>query len=314
MAERLSHGANAEDRGRAATGVGERALLAHIQARSTDLGARFSHVVVGPGDDCAVIETKGGKCLLTVDQIVEGRHFTRALGVELIARKAVGRSISDLAAMAGRPLWGLATAAIPADFAEADALFDAMARWGRSWGAPLVGGDITSTDGPLLLTVTVGGVADHARGPVLRSTARVGDGVYVTGRLGGSLESGKHAAFIPRVDAAWALAEALGEELTAMMDLSDGLGVDGARLAAASGVRLELEAEALPVSACLDGAAWARALADGEDYELLFTSSREIVTAAGVEVTRVGRVASGSGCVIRAGGEWVDASGFGWEH
>ncbi len=297
----------------------ENELLKHIAARSADLSSVFPQVLVGPGDDCAVVQAGGERLLLTVDQVVEGRHFTRDLGLDLIARKAVARSISDIAAMGGRPMWGLATGALPADFGEGDALFDAMARWAKHWGAPLIGGDISTTDGPLLLTVTVVGSADASRGPVLRSGARVGDGVYVSGRLGGSLASGRHATFEPRIAVGSALVAALGANLTAMMDLSDGLGVDGMRLARASGVRLEIEAGALPVHedvvACRGAAAWKHALGDGEDYELLFTARGDVPTvAAGVQVTRIGQVVAGEGCVVRLDGAWVDASGLGWEH
>lgn len=296
-------------------------LLEHIYRRSGDLPARDPSVVAGPGDDCAVVRTTSGDLLLlTVDQAVEGRHFAPGTPVDLVARKAVARSVSDIAAMAGRPRWGLGTGLLPETYAEADALFDAMARWARHWGCPLVGGDIAtwgrSNDGRLALTVAVVGEAHAARGAVRRSGARPGDGVYVTGAIGGSLASGRHLRFEPRLREAWALAAALGDALHAMIDLSDGLGIDAARLAAASGARVRLEAGRIPLHT--GAGPWQRAIADGEDYELLFAAAdgaRVPAEAAGTAVTRIGTVVEGSGCVVvdQSGAE-TDASRAGWDH
>lgn len=322
-------------------------LLRLIRERSRDLGPG---VLLGPGDDCAVLDpavasgigggeggdSGGGVLLVTVDQVIEDRHFKGPLGaapadgggragaaaIEDVARKAVARSVSDIAAMGGRPLWALATGALPPRLSQtqADQLFEAMARWARHWGCPLVGGDIAllGNDGehPAVLTVTVIGAAHPARGPVRRDGARAGDSVYVTGRIGGSLASGRHLSFEPRVREGWWLAGTLGPTLHAMIDLSDGLGRDAARIAEASGARLEIGEAAVPMHAGYGPSN----LGDGEDYELLFTAApgADVPTACpetGTALTRIGRVVAGSGCVLVArDGSARDAASLGWDH
>lgn len=295
----------------------ESELLRLIRERSADLSGS-GPVVVGPGDDCAVVSLRG-ETLLTVDQLVGGRHYDpRTASIDDIARKAIARSVSDIAAMAGEPSMALATGALPEGFTDGDALFERMAHWARHWGCPLVGGDIAVTDGPMVLTVTVLGQAHAARGPVLRSGARAGDTVFVTDALGGALESGRHLSFEPRVREARWLADALGAELHAMIDLSDGLGRDAGRVAEASGVRIELDASALPLHEGVPG--WREALSDGEDYELCFavpspTGVPPVCPVSGVALTPVGRVVGGAGCVVRIpNGELIDASDLGWDH
>ena len=291
------------------------------------MAASFGLVEVGPGDDCAVVRvapspgaTGGGRLLLTVDQLVEGRHFDPATHVDLIARKAIARSISDIAAMAGTPAWALAAGVIPDGYPHADALFDSMHRWARHWGAPLVGGDIASAPkgSPLVLSVTVGGLPHSSRGPVTRSGARPGDEVWVTGRFGGSLASARHLKFEPRLrEAAW-LADTLGNNLHAMIDVSDGLGRDAGRIAAASSVRIEIESTRVPRHA--DVADAMRALADGEDYELCFTAAAGRLGSLRAPddlapVSMIGRVVSGAGCVtVDGAGGTQDVAELGWDH
>jgi thiamine-monophosphate kinase len=268
-------------------------LLQAIARASAGL-TRWPGVVVGPGDDTAVLDIPG-PLLITNDQLIEGRHIEppgHAAGpstaprsdttppddawLDRVARKAMARSVSDIAAMAGQPVAAVATAALPSargwDDETARRLFACMNRWAEFWGCPLVGGDIATTPGPLLLTTTVLGTPHPLRGPVLRSAARPGDTVWVTGALGGSLASGHHWSFTPRLHEAAALADALDDRLHAMMDLSDGLGLDSARLARASGVAIELDSALLPRNPGVDAdGGWAGALGDGEDYELLLT-------------------------------------------
>lgn len=252
----------------------ESQLLARIAARSAGLVAGPGwEVLVGPGDDCAVLRSdKGGLLLLTVDQLVEGRHFEPGTPTDLIARKAVARSVSDVAAMGGSPSWALATGLLPKGMAGADDLFDAMARWASHWHCPLVGGDLAShadASQPLTLTVTVGAAVPPDHAPVLRSGARPGDLVWLTGPIGGSFASGRHLTFEPRLEAGLA-ASRRNSGVTAMIDLSDGLGRDADRVARASGVRIEIDAHALPLHP--DAGDWRRAAAEGEDHELLITA------------------------------------------
>jgi thiamine-monophosphate kinase len=312
----------------------ESELLDHIAAASPGLSAAFPHVLIGPGDDCAVIASGGGgggaSLLLKVDQLVEGRHFQPLpfTPLELVARKAIARAISDIAAMGGRPMACTVGAVLPADFADAKALYDALDKWSRHWSCPLVGGDTatwaTAAHGPIVLSISVIGTPHPSRGPVLRSGADVGDAVYITGRLGGSLDPstghGRHLLFEPRlIEAAW-LCGTLGANLHSMMDLSDGLGRDGARMARASNVSLRLTAADIPLSA--EAGDWRNAAGDGEDHELLFTAPpsggaglpREC-PETGTPITRIGTVAPGHGIVITdEQGREHDASDMGFEH
>lgn len=314
----------------------EAELLRHIAARSSDLhgaASAFGRIELGPGDDCAVVLAgDGSRLVIGVDQVVCGRHFLPELlesdeGLNLVARKAVARAVSDVAAMGARPCWGLATGVLPAGFARADALFDAMAGWARRFHCPLIGGDIASLGdgaGPLSLTVTAaGGLAPGAE-PLRRSGARVGDVLWLTGPIGGSVASGWHLRFEPRVEAG--LAAAASGRVHAAIDLSDGLGRDAARVGEASGVVLELHAARLPLNHRCNG--WLDAASEGEDYELLlscapgpgplgaaapFQTLPELLGPVGV--VRACRPGEAPGAVIvDAYGLAHDAADLGWNH
>lgn len=293
-------------------------LLAHIARRSADLPSAFGAVVVGPGDDCAVLRAGPGMLqLLTVDQLVEGRHFASGTAASDIAHKLIARSVSDIAAMGGTPSWAMATGLLPRDFPHADSLFDCMSRSARGLGAPLVGGDIAVWDGALVLTCTVGGAPHAMRGPVLRAGAKPGDDLWVTGRIGGSLRGGRHMRFVPRVTIGTWLCDTLGPALRAMIDVSDGVGIDASRLAAASGVRAVIDLPRLPLHDDVSDAL--AAIGDGEDYELLFAAApgAAIPSSApdGTSLTRIGRFTPGAGCIaIDARGGEHDGATRGWEH
>lgn len=294
-------------------------LLSHVYRRSSDLERAFPWVEAGPGDDCAVVRVGQPRVLLKTDQLVEGRHFVPGTPVAMFARKAVTRPLSDLAAAAGRPLAALGAVVLPPAWRgeRANELFDALARTAREFSCPLVGGDIAMAEhGPLVLTISIVGEPHATRGPVGRRGALAGDGLYVTGRIGGSFGEGglgRHLTFEPRLPEARELADALGERLHAMMDLSDGLGIDAGRLARASGVRIEVDASAIPLAPGVAGLE--RAIRDGEDYELLFAACGEVPSVlAGTPVTRIGRVVAGSGAVLVTAGGAVEVSGQGWDH
>jgi thiamine-monophosphate kinase len=308
-------------------------LLSRIYDRSRDLSADFPQVLVGPGDDCAVVASPpGGQLLLKVDQLIEGRHFLRGTALDLIARKAIARAVSDIAAMAGAPTAALAAAALPRGFPQepANQLFDAASRWARHFGCPLVGGDIASfagADAPLSLTITIIGTPHTRRGPVLRSTALEGDAVYITGAVGGSFDKatggGRHLSFDPRLPEARWLADTLGPDLHAMMDISDGLGLDAGRMAEASNLSIELDAAAIPLAGAPGPDALFDAVAAGEDYELLFTTPAASVLPSfcpttGTPITRIGRCVPADGrprCTLRlTNGAQVDVSTRGWQH
>lgn len=278
-------------------------------------------MLVGPGDDAAVIRSPGGDVqLVTTDQLVEGRHFESGTDIDLIARKAIARAVSDIAAMGGRPDWALGTGVLPKDYAHANALFDAMHRWASHWGCPLIGGDIAShnaVDHPLTLSVSVGGMMPDGISPVLRSGAQPGDLLYVTGQIGGSFESGWHLRFEPRLEVgAWAASSGAH----AMMDLSDGLGRDTHRIAAASGVRIELDATNLPTSHRCEH--WRQAVSEGEDYELLIAlDPKHAIDDCPMQLLGpIGQVRAreddqpAGALVFDAYGESHDASTMGWDH
>lgn len=299
-----------------------------LHAALARLGPWPSHVLVGPGDDCAVLAAPTGPMLATVDHVIAGRHFLPGEDWHLVARKAIARSISDIAAMGGTPSWALATGALPPAMpqAEAERLTLSLHHWAKHWSCPIVGGDIAATDGPVVITVTAIGIAHAARGAVLRSTAKPGDIVYVTGHLGGSYTSGRHLTFEPRIAEAHWLCDTLGPHLTAMMDLSDGLGLDATRLAKASNVRIQIDAAAIPAHHDSGGAplSWQRAAGDGEDYELVFTASPSAILPStcpltGTPITRIGHVdacpaGTAPACHIIADGHPYDASTFGYRH
>lgn len=259
---------------------------AFIRSHAAAMGP---HVLQGPGDDLAVIEFHGHRLLMGVDQVVEGVHFLNGTPPEAIGRKAVTRNVSDVAAMAARPVAALASCTLPMDVTPefARRLLDSVRRTALQFNAPLVGGDTTLHRGPGPLSLSVTILAEPlspTRAPVLRSTGKADDRLFVTGLLGGSFRpdgSGRHLDFEPRLDEAEALATSLGASLHAMMDLSDGLAQDAARLAEASGLQAVIDAAALP---CTPGCGWREAMGDGEDYELLFA----VGGTAGVP-THVGR-------------------------
>jgi thiamine-monophosphate kinase len=251
-------------------------LIARI---TRDLAGNAS-VVVAAGDDCAVLDLgrPGHHLLFKTDAVVEGVHFLSQTPPEKIGHKALARPLSDIAAMAGRPVAALVTLGLPPnhDSARVQGIYDGMNATARRHGVAIVGGETTTNPGGLLLSIALLGVVEPGR-CLLRSGARPGHALFVTGQLGGSL-AGRHLEFEPRLaEALW-----LGENfpVSAMIDLSDGLAGDLRHILHASGVGAELLAGAIPISreARLQskshpGAkpALLAALTDGEDFELLFT-------------------------------------------
>lgn len=228
--------------------------------------------LAGPGDDCAVVASAPDSptlLLLKTDALVAGVHFHPDAEPEAVGWKAVARVVSDFAAMGGgEPGHFLITVALPPSTAVewVEALYRGMARCLETHGGTLAGGETTSVpaDSPAVIAVAATATIPHER-LVLRSTARPGDWLFVTGTLGGSL-SGRHLCFPPRLaEAKWL---ATHHRPTAMMDLSDGLAKDLPRLAAASACGFLIEPDRIPRS---PGSSVATALNDGEDFELLFT-------------------------------------------
>ncbi len=231
-------------------------------------------LLTGPGDDCAVVARDAQwDGLLKTDVVVEGIHFTRATEPQRIGHKALARALSDIAAMGGIPEHALITLLVhPSRSMELlEGLYEGMGKLARCCGVSLAGGETASLpeDG-LALNVALTGRVERGKA-ILRSGGRPGDILAVSGRLGGSFESGRHLDFTPCLSLARALME--GDAAPrAMMDLSDGLACDLPRLARASGCAYELDTTAIPRH---DGCTLQQALGDGEDYELLMAFEPE---------------------------------------
>ena len=272
-------------------------------------------VIVGAGDDCAVLDCgqPGRYLLFKTDAVVEGVHFTSKATPEQIGHKAIGRCLSDIAAMAGRPLAALITLALPDTFSPAfvERIYVGINTLAQRHSVAIAGGETTRNPERLLLSIALVGEVGRAK-CILRSGAKAGDALFVTGELGGSL-AGKHLDFEPRLAEAKWLVENF--PIHAMIDVSDGLAGDLRHILEASGVGAELMASAIPVSraAKLQAKAEAKrplsaALGDGEDFELLFTlASRHAVALldgwkkqfSKLRLSCIGRITAEGGLKLR---------------
>ncbi len=328
-----------------------------------EVGEASQMVEVGPGDDAAVL---AGGLVLTCDLSVEDVHFRRDwLSAEEIGYRAAAAALSDLAAMAASPMAVLLALALPSGprpHEHATSRDDAVAPGAppedapediptlarlitrgaaaacERGGAALVGGDVTRSPGPLVIDIAALG---RTAAPVLRSGAMPDDEVWVTGALGASAAAvsllrdgrtpppelrGAYARPVPRVvEAMWLAAHA---PLHALIDLSDGLAGDAGHLAAASGVRIVLDAEAVPVAPGIEdavggaGPALRAALSGGEDYELCLVAPGGAVTPLvapfgdrfGLGLTRVGRVEAGEGVAIHGADGALPFEPAGFDH
>ncbi len=243
---------------------GEDALLVRLQ-RALRPGGRG--VVAGIGDDCAaVVGPSRDLLLLKTDCVVEDRHFTARDAAAAVGWKAACRAVSDLAACGGRPAHALVTCVVRAAQTKRwlDGVYRGLDKAGREFGFDVVGGELSRTDGPAVISVAMTGTVAR-REFVRRAGGRPGDVLFVTGVLGGSLASGWHLRFRPRLEEArWLVANF---RVRAMMDLSDGLAADLPRLARAGGTGFVFDPASVPRRR---GVTAGQALADGEDFELLF--------------------------------------------
>jgi thiamine-monophosphate kinase len=230
-------------------------------------------VLVGIGDDCAVVTNPKGKhslSLLKTDALVEGIHFSPGTPFTHVGWKALCRPLSDIAAMGGTPNHATITVAAPSDWGnkEWQALYRGIGKAAKRFGVGIVGGEtvrLKTSTGPLFLSVAMTGSLPKTS-LRLRSTGKPGDLLCVTGRLGGSFKSGRHLRFTPRLaEGQWLAAE---RGVTTMMDLSDGLGSDLPKLGRASGCAFRVVPELLPLHR---GCTASEAISDGEDYELLLS-------------------------------------------
>lgn len=289
-----------------------------------ELIARLTHslptndsVVIGAGDDCAVLE--GGdpqrQLLFKTDAVVEGIHFTSETPPEKIGRKALARCLSDIAAMGGTPQAALVTIALPKKFSPefVENIYKGLNSLATQHGVAIVGGETTTNPERMLLSISLTGFVPRNKA-VLRSGAKVGDAIFVSGELGGSL-AGKHLEFEPRLAEARWLAENFS--VHALMDLSDGLAGDLPHILRASGVGAELLKSAVPISRAAKATSrkgdaakptFVAALTDGEDFELLFTvASKTAVPVLDawkkqfpkVKLSCIGKIIAGEGIRLR---------------
>lgn len=280
--------------------LGERRLIAELQRWLGDASPRAPF---GIGDDCAVVPSSGRQMLITTDPVIYGQHFDDEVRPRDVGAKLLKRNLSDIAAMGGRPVAAVLSLALAADtdVAWLRQFYLGLAATARRFRVKIVGGDVTQ--GPRGFFGAFLTLHGEAVGPrvVTRTGARLGDHIYVTGALGGSL-LGHHYRFTPRLaEGAWL---ARRPEVCAMMDVSDGLAKDLGSLTP-TGLAPALCESAIPISAAArrcaarsDRPALAHALGDGEDYELLLVVSRkakpEAFAAAwrrrfpGLRLTRIG--------------------------
>lgn len=289
-----------------------------------DRAGRGSAVSIGIGDDAAGLEAPDGhELLVATDTLLEGVHFDRATALPReIGRKAVAVNLSDLAAMAAQPVAivvGLSlTKGLGDEFVRE--MMSGMLMIAEANGASLVGGDVTSWDAPLSINVTALGTCPRGHA-IRRGGARPGDSILVTGPLGGSLETGRHYWFQPRVTEALALARAA--EIHAMIDLSDGLAADLGHVCDESGCGALLDAAAIPIhddARAGDLNPLDRALGDGEDFELLFTTNltdaERLLDGPPAELTlfRIGEITAARELEIEFGGQVRPLVRRGWSH
>ena len=277
---------------------------------------------VGIGDDAAVLSIPQHQ-LVTSDQLMDGVHFrVDEQELNLIGRKALAVSLSDVAAMAGIPDAAFVGVSLPKSFqgSQAKQLFGGIQKLADEFKVAIAGGDTTTWDGPLVINTTVIG---HSAGPpVLRSGAQVGDVICVTGPLGGSL-LGKHLSFTPRVTEAQELNRRCS--IHSMIDISDGLVADLAHILEESDCGATLDEADIPISDDAynmsdEKTPLEHALSDGEDFELLLTMSeadyglmQENDNAS--NLIRIGTIESEPGCRMRqTSGEVVPLEPIGWEH
>jgi thiamine-monophosphate kinase len=303
--------------------LGEFDLIAQIRGRATTT----ERVAIGIGDDCAMLRVSPGtELLVTTDMLMEGRHFLADDSLPDVGYKCLGVNLSDIAAMAGRPIAAVVAVALPRSRASgiALALHEGMSRLVKEFDVPLVGGDTNTWDGPLVVSVTVLGESS-GRGPVRRNGGKAGDAIFVTGPLGGSL-LGRHLKPRPRIAEALTLHEMV--DLHAMIDLSDGLASDlGHILVESGGLGAILDDDAIPIHpdaralSQRDGLpALDHALGDGEDFELCFTVCSEdagrlqSAPPRGVSLSRIGVIDNGKGLRIRQEGRVVPCLVRGFDH
>lgn len=305
--------------------MGEFSFIEWIRKRQK----RRRDVILGIGDDCAVINVSSDKfSLVTTDMLVDGTHFDlKKCTIQEAGRKAMACSISDIAAMGCQPTVAVISICFPDHTTEkfARELYKGIWDIADKYTIEIVGGDIISGRSPFCINVTMLGRDDGLK-PIRRSGAKAGDKILVTGTLGGSI-LGKHLSFEPRLTEALALNKNFA--IHAMIDISDGLTADLNHILEESGVGAVLYEDQIPIShAAVELSKKTghtpryHALSDGEDYELLMTLSKaqaKRVLSSGlfadVKIRCIGEVTKGRGIQMKSpGGNLCRIKPRGYEH
>jgi thiamine-monophosphate kinase len=308
----------------------EKSLIEGIRRQAR----RAAGVVTGIGDDCAVLRVPTGhELLVTTDFTLENVHFRREWHPpEVVGWRCLTRGLSDIAAMGGEPRAAFLSLALERATPQkwVNRFLDGLLEAADAFHVPLAGGDTAQSAGGIQADIVVVGSVPRGKA-VLRSGARAGDAIYVTGELGGSAEAierlreGKVRAgdyerhFHPMARVEVGLRLRWRALASAMIDVSDGISTDLAHICEESGVGAEIESEAMPrarVGRPAAQVALSLALHGGEDYELLFTSSQRIpAKIAGVKVTRIGRITRARAKVlVQEDGRRRRLVAQGWEH
>ncbi|MGH9492296.1 MAG: thiamine-phosphate kinase [Terriglobales bacterium] len=312
--------------------LSEKDLIRLVRVRAA---RRSAAVLTGIGDDCARLAPKPGyETLVTTDFSLEGVHFRREWhSAESVGHRCLARGLSDIAAMGGEPLAAFLSLALPEKLPRrwVVGFLRGFLTLARKFGVTLAGGDTAESPQGILGDIVVVGRVPAGRA-VLRSGARPGDGIYVTGELGGSAavlhqlrETGAspkgklHAAHffpVPRVAAGCAVRQ---ERLaSAMIDVSDGLSTDLSHICEESGVGALVNEHSIPRPVLPGASSLHFALHGGDDYELLFTapgSARVPGKLAGVRVTRIGEIVKAKGMwLLDSHGQRQPLLARGWQH
>jgi thiamine-monophosphate kinase len=294
-------------------------------AWTTLQAAKLPSVALGIGDDASLIDGSAQQTIVTCDSLCEGTHFILSeCGAKAVGRKLAAVNISDIAAMGGKPTAIFLSYCLPSNQALsiAQEITLGVIEVAKQFDVALAGGDTNVWSGELVVHATV--IGQTAFGPAWRrDAASVGELIVVSGQLGGSIR-GKHLNFTPRVELARQLRDHV--DVKAACDLSDGLATDLLNICAASRCGAELDLSSIPFSndaelqSKLDGKSSVdHALSDGEDFELVFTISKDQRDRLpkeidGVPLTIVGQTVSRTGLWHREGGKLMPLKVSGYQH
>ena len=299
----------------------EQSFLAYLRGRCRSL----PQVAVGIGDDAAVLDPPNGQTIACTDQIVDGVDFLSAeQSLADIGYKSIAINLSDIAAMGATPKSALVTLTLPKRNATrvAGDVYEGILEAATEFEIAIAGGDITTYNGPLAISVTLIGEV-QSKTAWLRSGANVGDAMFVSGALGGSLMS-RHLRPTPRIELAHELRRLV--QVTAAIDVSDGLSIDMDRLLAKSGLGIELCIDSIPIhedaikmSETSGRTPFEHAWSDGEDFELILTMSQEDAEKVerakwGCPLTRIGVLTSRTGLWKLENGRHVRLAPQGFLH